>query len=234
MDDARRVVWVLGSGFSAPLGGPMLAQLLSTSLHEEVAHRYANCGVGNPIMVDLLRLYHYGRGFATPGPEWLWPSGSPALRGEHLSEHAEDFLDALDTCAADANEAFGNHLGGILNKYYVVSPHTPPSLAELSLAARKHIAAECCSFLERNSAAKERWAPHRRWAEFLVGPNDTIITFNYDCVLEMLNERKEFVDIVIDFSDETERIVKAYKLHGSTSWVGQKADDARAQQNQCS
>jgi hypothetical protein len=53
--------------------------------------------------------------------------------------------------------------------------------------ARHLIAAECCAFLEKVDPQREQWDPFRSW-ESELGPTDTIITFNYDRVLETLAE----------------------------------------------
>jgi len=66
----------------------------------------------------------------------------------------------------------------ILKSTYGRADYEPPTLQALSDAARKHIAAECCTFLAKNVAAKERWQPYRRWRNALVAPSDVVITFN--------------------------------------------------------
>jgi hypothetical protein len=222
VENTQRIVWVLGSGFSVPLGGPMLKDLLSVRLHNDVARRYASEGLDAEEMRDVLRLYHYGRQFPEGAEGWLKPGEDATNKlGELLWEHAEDFLDTLDTCAGDPREPFGQHLQTTLKGTYYARARgkEPATLQQLSHAARKHIAAECCSFLDRNSAAKERWRPYARWQSALVSRSDTVITFNYDCVLEKLNESGETFDIISRFGEPT-AIAQAYKLHGSTSWTG--------------
>ena len=104
----------------------------------------------------------------------------------------------------------------------------PATIREILLVAKQHIAAEVCAFLDRNLDASERWRPYLSWAKDLLGPLDTIVTFNYDCVLERLNEKvgtdpdSQHIDVVDnDGIAEWANIkkVRALKLHGSVNWV---------------
>jgi hypothetical protein len=55
--------------------------------------------------------------------------------------------------------------------------------------ARRLVAAECAAFLQHVDPTREQWRPYRRWAASLT-PNDTVVTFNYDRVLEMLHDQQ--------------------------------------------
>ena len=63
--DARRVAWIVGAGFSVPLGGPTLQQLLSKSSYESLKVRFADesgkQALLSPSAFTAIRLYHYGR-----------------------------------------------------------------------------------------------------------------------------------------------------------------------------
>jgi hypothetical protein len=87
-------------------------------------------------------------------------------------------------------------------------------MAALRGAARRLIAAECCSFLEEANLDEERWAPYRSWAETLKFP-DVILTFNYDRVLETLGR---FVIVPPDGSYDNDGKAAVFKLHGSVDW----------------
>jgi hypothetical protein len=58
-----------------------------------------------------------------------------------------------------------------------------PDLHELAFAARRLIAAECCAFLKRAGSEHCEVGALRRWLMNL-GPEHSIITFNYDTVVE--------------------------------------------------
>jgi hypothetical protein len=213
----QKVVWVLGTGFSVPLGGPMLKDLLSLGLHSELEAKYH---LDTPAMRDLLRLYHYGR---------MFPEGKVGLddherKGSILWEHAEDFLDVLDTYDETNSTAGQDRFRAILNPYHLGT--NPATIREILLAAKQHIAAEVCAFLDRNRDATERWRPYLGWAKNLLRPLDTIVTFNYDCVLEVLNEKLDSESQHIDVLDSAGmaewasiKKARALKLHGSVNWI---------------
>src|SRR5690349_5186392 len=69
-------VWIVGSGFSRPLGGPLLADLFSRRFQTRVAARFPTLGHA-PETIELYEFFHFG------------------LREKHF-EHAEDFLVLLD------------------------------------------------------------------------------------------------------------------------------------------
>src|SRR5260221_4827914 len=77
-----KVAWILGAGFSAPLGGPLLKGLLTPSAWHQVKHEY---GTRFPSVFRLegawaSTLYQYGRKFEVGD---LFPSisGGGQLRG---------------------------------------------------------------------------------------------------------------------------------------------------------
>ncbi len=106
--------------------------------------------------------------------------GGVKLLQERVWSNAEDFLDFLDTATVD------RMLMGRLEQML----STPrPSAQDLSVAARRLFAAECSSFLGDTSTRREQWQPYFRWANQLIDDHDdsdTIITFNYDRVVETL------------------------------------------------
>jgi len=91
------VVWILGAGASVGLGGPTLKTLLSRAADIDLQARFAEKDF--PALYDQTAkwarlLYHYGRN---------WPEGNWSMfdRGELLWQHAEEYLDYLDTAAAN-------------------------------------------------------------------------------------------------------------------------------------
>ena len=55
--------------------------------------------------------------------------------------------------------------------------------------ARRSLAAECSAFLLELDPNDERWRPYEKWVRGLQPRKDTVICFNYDCVLETLEGR---------------------------------------------
>ena len=59
----------------------------------------------------------------------------------------------------------------------------------------------CSVFLQHAETSGEKWGPYIRWASKL-RPSDTIITFNYDLVLEKLAASLELASLKPKFSLE--------------------------------
>jgi hypothetical protein len=211
MEYARKVVWILGAGFSKPLGGPMLADLLSASSQPAVDAIYSG--------IDGLR-----NGASRVLREMV---DSHAARFPHprIWSDAEDLVDQLDSAARDKAGPQGlrfRALVGLLASNVAASRDF--DLWDLRVAARRRIAAECCAFLEGRSTNEEKWDPYRSWAEQL-GANDTILTFNYDRVLEMLGS----IDIIPPDSSGlpiASQRAQVLKLHGSVDWKRVKGPEA--------
>lgn len=134
-------------------------------------------------------------------------------------EHAEDFLDFVDT-ATRGNEA----RRGILYKALDDKP-----IGNLYDRCVHAVAAECeiTSLIDvsKPEVTPEIWQPYVKWAQ-RVRASDSVITFNYDTVLEKLGEApstgalgKETVFGVQGSMDAAEGIALIYKMHGSIDWV---------------
>lgn len=206
-----RIVWVLGTGFSQSLGGPMLNDLFSKRAESEIAARYSGLEriVDERETIDtVLRVYRQN----------LERPDEPGAGKWH---HGEEFLEYLDLAALE-------HKGGVLSPRVKLLPNFGTPLETVANVARRIVAAECCGFLEEadDSTVKnsERWGPYRRWAAELLAPEDTIITFNYDRVIERLATAVggHLDEDVIVAGDNCKRLnangLKVLKLHGSVDW----------------
>ncbi len=101
-----------------------------------------------------------------------------------------------------------------------LSGKSPPDLRAPSTAARRLVAAECCAFLKGADPSTEKWAPFKRWLTSL-GEHDSIVTFNYDTVIETLARATNFERLATvipgqGFADAPK--VNFLKLHGSVNW----------------
>lgn len=189
-------------------------------------------------------LFHCGAGF----PEGPIDSELP-IRGERRWQDAEQFLEILDNAQTDpAKESVVQDVfAAIKNGATAASPNvrkryagafdrsTPPTMGELTAMAKRMVAASCCTFLQgidsKNARSKERWQPYLQWLRRL-GSNDSILTFNYDRVIELLEPivgntpRKVHVceaQDTLDARDDEDEAHAAnlpllYKLHGSVDW----------------
>lgn len=71
VDDPKKVVWILGAGFSRPLGGPLLPQLLAVSSWVQLGSRFPRDKHPNLYVEGIneaLVLYHHGRNFKDGNP----------------------------------------------------------------------------------------------------------------------------------------------------------------------
>jgi hypothetical protein len=204
---AMKTVWILGAGFSRSLGGPLLDDLLSPPTIQFVQSLYADNSHFNGSTATAHRVRSLFENFgptATAPSRRLWPD-------------AEAFLDQLDAAARGPNSPAAKRMemaatmsaGGISN------------WPELSTAARRLVAASCLAFLKDADLDEERWQPYRSWAGALV-PSDTIVTFNYDRVLETLGS----FDVKVNRPSRSggEKPL-ALKLHGSVDWYRKTDDD---------
>jgi hypothetical protein len=199
-----RIVWVLGAGFSRPLGGPLLPDLFSSGSQDRLLAAYAGASkydhlfTGPASDVRVMYLDH-GRSGRAPNHQW---------------DDAEQFLEALDSAAT---HGVGSPSGNLVR---ALCAKSEPDLHELAFAARRLIAAECCAFLKRADPSTEKWAPYSRWLNSL-GEHDSIITFNYDTVIETLARATKFTRLATvlpgtGMSDAPK--VNLLKLHGSVNW----------------
>src|SRR5580692_12507562 len=101
MSTHDRIVWVLGAGFSAGLGAPLLKDLFSRASSEDLFVRYSR---------DVPALF----GPEVPFVRWLYAYGSTndyveidnsQWRGELMWRNAEEFVEYLDIAAEEEASA---------------------------------------------------------------------------------------------------------------------------------
>lgn len=202
------VVWVLGSGFSKPLGGPLLADLLSPTLRREL-----HLGYKFPVRKNVDAAFELF-----------------SFEGRMPWAHAEDFLAYLDSATTSPVKQ------GVVEE--LLSSPAPGGLGrgttaeEVLVAARQVIAAQC-DFANVANLESESWAPYLRWARQL-NDDDAIISFNYDLVLETIGKARDVPAIgEPTVQGLPEALVRAsgcvpiYKLHGSIDWEELPTGDLR-------
>jgi hypothetical protein len=217
----RRTVWILGSGFSRPLGGPLLVELLSPPSNNFVQALYKdNSYIGPPrpngdaASDELERARQAAEKvrvvYATCG-------GSTAAVGRRFWSDAEAFLDQLDAAAEGNPETPAASRMRRAISMAVGEAWPLVTIDDMRSAARKLVAAECCAFLKDPNLAEERWQPYVSWAGE-AKPTDAIVTFNYDRVLELLDSFG-----VVDPATGIEHAGKpnVFKMHGSVDWQEQ-------------
>ena len=231
-DAPKPTVWILGAGFSKGLGGPLIKDLLAHREKEVLDSLYPSTEY--PLVADEVfkaRLfYNWGqkRGY--------W-------------ENAEQFLDIVESAAAETHVplSYAHSLLSSMRRRTVHHPEMEQrvqgsgrvreviqapgpvfefeTLTEMATACRRALAVDCSVFLRAAQLESERWSPYRDWARSL-GPRDTVVTFNYDHVPEILETDLKNHLSVIDPEDvdddleevKTKRMTPVLKVHGSVTW----------------
>jgi hypothetical protein len=211
----EKVVWILGAGFSRPLGGPLLGDLFGTS---GVTRLDAAFGA------DHMRLKHARK---------LRNLLNRGLKVGSWSD-AEEMLDALDTAARTSDPTAASRR--LVDRHITAAfPGDEPNAAAVAHFARYVLAAQCVAFLEDNDPKAERWQPYQAWLESLE-QTDTVITFNYDNVVSVLRDSMEAEGVSVSLSTplpdpaqirKTSGALRVLKLHGSVDWEF-TADGVRA------
>jgi hypothetical protein len=107
-------------------------------------------------------------------------------------------------------------------------------LGNVRQTTRQALAAECTRFLIAADPKSEAWLPYWKWARSLQetkeGFNNTVITFNYDRVLETLGQNFE-VPLPSEVGSPPSPFhgVRVLKLHGSVDWAVEATGCSRVQ-----
>jgi hypothetical protein len=116
-----------------------------------------------------------------------------------------------------ASEA-GSPLRQELSRHAGPRSGNDPVVAErVAAMAKRLVAAECCFFRD-SDVRYERWDPYVSWARQLQD-DDTVISFNYDRVVEVAATRAgRVVDPRLGSESSLSRGITLLKLHGSIDW----------------
>ncbi|MCM2333470.1 MAG: SIR2 family protein [Anaeromyxobacteraceae bacterium] len=197
----NQVVWVLGAGFSRSLGGPLLRDLLTEASYFNILAAFPGAedrlGVASAWVRKLYNQHRY------------LDEREPRSR---LWRDAEEFLELLDAAASGSEPTKRRLLG--LNGAPALGEDP---IKEAARAARRFVAAECSAFLKDADLTTERWQPYKKWLEGMSTPT-TVVTFNYDLVLEKLGAANGGKLSVAVPGQVRPMGVDVLKLHGSVDW----------------
>lgn len=160
--DTEPVVWVLGAGFSKPLGGPLFNELLGAKTDRWVKAWFS--------LRDFPADFYPRKAISTY--EW----GIKA----RLWANVEECLALLDEGRSDPL------VGRMLNEASSNEDGFDPQSRWIDLS--QYVAVATSYFVDRvrgRASLPESWAPYLDWAQCL-GPHDSILSFNYDRVVEEL------------------------------------------------
>jgi hypothetical protein len=183
--DNMRTVWLLGAGFSKSLGGPLLVDLFRPRSWQADQERFQEMTF--PKLAD--ELFHTRACFNAGKRDGLWAD-------------AEEFLVFVDAAYRPGNDGVKlgllQELGSRIDWGYEdlmpswrveKSKFRREIWNDFGRIARRCLTAECSAFLTDLDPKDERWHPYDAWARSLQREWDTVIYFNYDRVLETLEER---------------------------------------------
>ena len=214
-------VWVLGAGFSKALGGPLLADLFRPRSVED----------------DLV---------AFPKDQYPYLAWDLCLsrlfceigKSEGRWADAEGLLAYVDSAHRDADDRKKKILRLMFNRMKTQIPGKTLTDVDFKfararflatpVAIRRALAAECSAFMDETHDNDEIWQPYRAWSRTLDPLRDTVISFNYDLVLDRLSsDRHSKIRVLmpnecIEAHDRWEvppAVVPVLKLHGSVDWV---------------
>jgi hypothetical protein len=196
-------VYIVGAGFSRPLGGPLFTNLLTM----EYWQLHSDIDMPEEIRQCLAQL-HRAKGRSIDEMLGLterlnaeelialleWSSRNPATKRARL------VCDALTDIPAKnrykSNEEF---------------------LSVLNIQLKRLIACQCNSFTHLLEADSDTSAPYKSWIKSLT-PEDTIITFNYDTAIETLA-----LTCGIEFPREPGQFMsnqaRLIHVHGCVDWI---------------
>lgn len=232
----KPTVWILGAGFSRSLGGPLLKDFLSPRAFTELSEEFKEVRYegGLKTRADETDLWKHARIvfeiFASGTANLLeWRAAinnhnpTPGFAGARDWDDAEHFLDFLDGAADRPSSVV--RLDAVLKRARMGlttagnRPVGDHQIRGLHHIAQRLLAAQCCQFM-RELPTSERWQPYLDWAKQL-GSSDTVITFNYDLVVETASwwaGRPVFLLGMHGLQSASNDRAVLIKLHGSVDW----------------
>jgi hypothetical protein len=207
--DIQRV-WILGAGYSAPLGGPLLKQLFTPASLQYVRAVFPKLNfpeMHSEAVTSALNIYLKG----SPGRQFTG----------HIWADPEEFLDFVETAALpDSIEGEPSRKNNFLQSFMSEEQQMilQKSRFELATAARCLLAAECSAFLVGADVRSEKWQAHREWAGKL-SHSDLVVNFNYDGVFYLLKNHGVPLEVLLPgVRPESSDRAQVLHLHGNVNW----------------
>lgn len=246
----KKVVWILGAGFSVPLGGPLFRELISprTLRRLRTWEEFAEQKVSLEVHSDV-----NGPGRRDFDPvilagivEHLYRSGVET----NVWSDAEQFLDMLGIATFEDDKPLADDIRTMIVEVFDSGEEPPDAetielfkgprgLEDLYNEAVRFVAGACTVFLVKAEndptfvRESELWSPYCRWVQRL-SAGDSVVTFNYDRVLNLLNRHIEEFNAKVackvptlhspvgcdaDFTNSLSgQVVPMYHLHGHVGW----------------
>jgi hypothetical protein len=207
-------VYLLGAGFSVPLGGPLFRELLTSEIATTTNYLIPRePTIESRLALDLpLRLCSFLKRHG-------YKAGSN-LNAEQILELAEGLV---TTAGNWFSKMFFNELKSELIPLF---PEEEFQKERLYRFIKSQIAFETHRFLAEIHHHSERWEPFDLWFRDL-SSKDSVLTTNYDLVFEELNDRLLWANknpmVPLPYHGKPRSKLTDFgpaflKLHGSLSW----------------
>lgn len=215
----KSVAWIVGAGFSKFLGAPLLRELLTVESAQRIKAAYD----GNP------------DGLSTAGIDDLSAIFESGRDTFNFWADAEEFIEKLDQTklSASARTVMTDMLRRIVRRIMNDASREPPKTTEIRERAIRAMGIEILQFLRDAQPDLERWTPYRSWVGGLDG-TDSVLTFNYDRVPELLKPYAHMKDLEIEIPTigaygaapfvRSSALPHVFKMHGSTDWISHRED----------
>lgn len=195
--------YIVGAGFSRPLGGPLFTDLLTM----EYWKVHSDMEISDDIRQCLVLLHR--------------AEGRPIDEILGLTErlNAEEVIALLEWCSRNP----ATKRASLVCDAFPVIPAklkyktNEEFLTVLNTQLKRLIACQCNSFTQLLEADSDTTAPYKSWLQGLTS-DDTIITFNYDTAIETLAFTCgiEFPRAPTEYKSNQPRIIH---VHGCVDWI---------------
>jgi len=212
-------VWLLGSGFSAPLGGPLLSDLFRQETKEEILAYFSE--EHYPDLAESLpwvqRTFHLGMA------KGLWKNAEQYLAfvDDAYNNGAGAKHRRIDKLIHDAHREAGNDAANS-GRFDAFQKYRAKVIANFDRIVKRGLASEVSRFLIQSSSAAELWLPYRNWIQSLRPGRDTVVSFNYDRVIEIAAQAMTVDSSKLWFGvpgkEAPKDKVPVLRLHGSVEW----------------
>lgn len=211
-----RVVWILGAGFSRPVGGPLLKDFFTPALVDRIHAWQIATNTADHDNAGLFAERCRKIGYLLVGGTGDWRAPARAVPWSDAEEFLE-FVDAAHQRVDDASRRASRLvLADCMSYSGIDRTDEDNAFAGLARDARLHLAMACTMFCPDRALTKslEKWEPYIRWATRLEDDDD-VITFNYDRVVETVSN----IDPLEGHDNDNYGKAMLLKLHGSVDWV---------------
>ena len=198
-------VYILGAGFSRPLGGPLFNNLLTMEYWKSHSEKIGLAAE----MRDCLELLHR-------------PGTRPIDEALGLSSrlNAEELIALLEWCYLNPNSIRSKL---VYEPFPVIAAKimslkdTGRFLRKVYMDLKRLVACQCNTFTQHLEAETDLVAPYVAWLKNLT-PRDTIVSFNYDTAVESIAQTCGIVfpKEVGCYATNTPHLMH---VHGCVNWV---------------